>query len=378
MKIAFHFDADDKRLGNYYGAPVRRALFGAILNSRTIDLHTKIFQGDILLGMLTMDRESTEEGEVHRFNEARFISSVQTLLDPGSHVWMTFSDRTVERLLNGNVFVLLFESMSFRDAREIDASLQNYPWYLGALQIDDACRVHWVAYANSMIASYRIIGRDLHLFWDGYSDDKDEGHAKELQKLGFASVNFEALNGKFTVFDKHHDYQEARRVAELGSALSDALGTMADQVISRFSDAAPELGNKLWSAIRTYDRAEVAEDYAQVAVSCRRVIEYVADSIFPPVEDSTGGRRLGSKNYRNRLLAFADRERASDANVDLICASTALLSEQLEKLGNLLNKGVHAEVSRHEARRCLLRTIMALDDILSLKRGALRAAQVRE
>jgi hypothetical protein len=63
----------------------------------------------------------------------------------------------------------------------------------------------------------------------------------------------------------------------------------------------------------------------------------------------------------------------SDTNIDLICASTALLGEQLEKLGNLVNKGVHAEVSRQEARRCLLRTIMALDDILSLKRGALWA-----
>jgi len=372
MKIAFHFDADHEALGSYYGLPIRRALFSCILKSRTFDLHTKIFQGDVLLAMQTMDREKTETGEIHHFNKERFLSSIQTLLEPGSHIWMTFSETTIKKLLKGNVFVLLFESISFRDATEIDQALRAYPWYLGALQIDDTCHVHWVAYANAMVASYRIIGHDIHLFWDGICDDsKDEGHAKELAELGFASVNFEALNGKFTVFDKYHDYQQARRVAELGTALSDALGTMADQVISRFSDAAPELGNKLWSAIRTYEKAEVPEDYALVATSCRRVIEYVADSIFPPTDSAPDGKSLGPKNYRNRLLAFADQERMSDTNLDLICASTGLLAEQLEKLGNLTNKGVHTEVTRHEARRCLLRTIVALDDILSLKRGPL-------
>lgn len=270
------------------------------------------------------------------------------------------------------MFVLLFESISFRDAQEIDHQLQAHPWYLGALQIDDACRGHWVAYANAMVVSYRIIGRDIYIFWDGICDDsKDEGHVEELAGFGFTSVDFEGLNGKFTVFDKYHDFQQARRVAELGNALSDALGTMADQVITRFSDAAPELGNKLWSAIRAYERAEVPEDYAQVATSCRRVIEYVADAVFPPTDPDPDGRLLGPKQYRNRLLAFADRERLSDTNLDLICASTNLLGEQLEKFGSLVNKGVHAEVMRHEARRCLLRTIMSLDDILSLKRGPL-------
>lgn len=372
MKIAFHFDADHKDLGCYYGLPVRRALFGAILKSRTIDLHTKVFQGDILLAMQTMDREKTESVEVHHFNKERFLSAIQTLLDPGSHIWMTFTQESVEKLLKGNVFVLLFESISFRDGREIDEALKTYPWYLGALQIDDTCPVHWVAYANAMVASYRIVGRKIHLFWDGLCDDsKDEGHIEELSGIGFSCVEFESLNGKFSVFDKYHDYQHARRVAELGAVLSDELGTMADQVITRFSDVAPELGNKLWSAIRTYDRAEVPEDYAQVAASCRRVIEYVADAIFPPTDPTPDGRPLGSTHYRNRLLAFADKERISNTSLDMICASTALLGEQLEKLGSLVNKGVHAEVTRHEARRCLFRTIMALDDILSLKQGPL-------
>lgn len=371
MKIAFHFDADHEDLGSFYGMPIRRAAFGAIVSSRTIDLHTKVFQGDILLSIQTMDIENSGQGSIGSTNADRFIAAVQKLLDPGTHIWMTFTDTTVNKLISGNVFVLLFESISFKDAQELDAILRKTPWYLGALQIDDTCEVHWVAYANAMIPSYRIIGRAIHIFWDGLIDDsKDFGHAEELHKIGFKPVEFEALNGKFNIFDKYHDYHQARRVAELGNALSDELAMMADQVLTRYSDAAPELSNKLWSAIQSFGRAEVVEDYAQVAASCRRVIEYVADMIFPPTP-SQGGPKLGPTHYRNRLLAFADKERISDTNIDLICTATSLLGEQLEKLSNLVNKGVHAEVARHEARRCLLRTIMALDDILSLKRGPL-------
>jgi hypothetical protein len=373
VKVAFHFDADDKSLGGYYGYPIRQASFGAILASRTMDLHTKVFEGDLLLSMLAADREKTERGETLRFNEEKFLSALETLLNPGSHIWITFSGATVQRLVNNNVFVLLFESISFRDAREIDDALKALPYYLGALQVDETCGVHWAAYGNSLVASYRIVGRSMHLFWDGLSEDsKDDGGLEELREIGFSHVELEALNGKFTVFDRFHDFHQARRVAELGAALTDSLGFLADQVISRLSDSAPELGNKLWSAIRTYERAEVADDHAQVAVSCRRVLEYVADQLFPAQEPNLEGRRLGKNNHRNRLLAFADQERISDTSIDLICVSTEMLSEQLEKLSSLVNKGIHENVLRHEARRCILRTIMVLDDILSLRKGPLK------
>jgi hypothetical protein len=368
MKIAFHFNAGHESLGSYYGYPIRKALLSAVLNSRTMDLDTKVFEGDLLLAMLTMDREMTETGESRQFNKDRLSSAIQTLLNPGSHVWMSFDMRIVDALLGAKVFVILLESISFRNAQDLDRSLRELPYYLGALQVDGACSMHWVAYSESLVAAYRIVGKALFSFWDGVSEDsKDERWIEEFRRLGFTRVEFEALNGKFTVFDKYDDFEQARRVAELGDALSDSLGFLADQVITRLSDTVPELGNKLWSAIQTYDRAEVVEDYAQVAISCRRLIKYMADQVFPPQDTPVGGRKVGPAEYRNRLLAYADNERASDTNIDLICVSTEMLSQQLEKLGKLAHKGVHADIYRHEARRCLLRTIMILDDILSLR-----------
>jgi hypothetical protein len=312
VKIAFHFNADHESLDGNYGYPIRRALLSAVLNSRTMELHTKVFEGYSLLAMLTMDREKTGTGESRRFNKDRFSSAIQTLLNPGSHIWMSFDIRIIDALLGANVFVILFESISFHNAQELDRSLRELPYYLGALQVDEACGVHWAAYSGSLVAAYRIVGKALFSFWDGICEDsKDEEWLEEFRRLGFTRVAFEALNGKFTVFDKYDDFEQARRVAELGNALSDSLGFLADQVITRFSDTAPELGNKLWSAIQTYDRAEVVEDYAQVAISCRRLIEYIADQVFPPQDTPVGGRKVGPSDYRNRLLAVPVYRRIS-------------------------------------------------------------------
>ena len=372
MKIALHFNADFESLRGGYGHLIRKTVLRAVINSRTLDLHTKVFEGDLLLSTLTMKVEKTATGETRRFDKERFHAAIQTLLSPGTHIWMTFRNESVANLLKKNVFVILFESISFRDALELDRLIGAKPYYLGALQVDETCGIHWAAYSHSLIATHRIIGKAAYSFWDGLSEDsKDHGSLEELREIGFTRVEFEALNGKYSIFDKYDDFQQARRVAELSQALSDSLAFLADQAITRLSDAAPEIGDRIWPAIRSYESAEVNEDYAQVAVSCRRVIEYVTDQLFPPQGEIVKGKKGYAKEYKNRLLAYADKERSSNASIDLICISNSLLLEQWEKLRHLVNEGVHSNLYRHEARRSLLRTLMLLDDILSLRSGPL-------
>ena len=351
MKISYHFDADDESLGSYYGGPIREVLMKAILKSRVMDLHSKIFQGDLLLRNMSSDVEELDEHRwIHRFNKDKYMQNMENLLNPGSHIWCTISSETIERLVENNVWVMCFESISFNDAKKIDEVLSQTRFYLGAIQVDETSPVHWAAYSGSIVPYYRIIGKNLNVFWDGISDDsKDEGHLEGLKELGFKNVSFESLNGQFTIFDNYHNYEHARRIAELKTDLGDSLASLADQVISRLSDPAPEIGSKLWSALRSFNRAEVNEDYAQVAASCRRVIEYVADRLFPPQDEDVNGRKVGKGQYKNRILAFASRELASNTNIELVAVSVESLATQLDKLGGLNDQVQHVS---HQVRCC--------------------------
>ena len=143
-----------------------------------------------------------------------------------------------------------------------------------------------------------------------------------MRSLGFEPVSWESLNGRFSIFDRYYNFEHAQHVAEWKRDCGQLLGFIADSVVSRLSDAVPDIGDRLWSALLTFDQAETTEQLSQVA------------------------------------------------EIDLVCASTDALNEQIAKLLAVAQKGIYAEMYRAETRRCPLRTILLLDDLVALKQGA--------
>lgn len=373
MKVAFHFDADHPSMSGFYGDEVEKFTFDILLNCRNLSVSSKILTGDLLLAMMANDIEEIDtDHQVRTFNSEKYFKVINLWLRPDNTVWSSMIYERLENALSGNIFAICFETIEMQLAEYIDDKFrEGLDSYLGALEVDDASYTHWFLYSNSIGPRYRIVNRNASIFWDGISEDsRDESLIKQFIQLGFKKVDFESLNGRHTIFDEYHDFEQARRVAEWKKRCGNLLAFIADDVAHKLGDAIPDLGNKLWSTLKTFNEAETNEQFAQVTASCRRIVEYVSDQLFPPIEVEIEGRKLGTKQYRNRLLAFADNERKSNTNIDLIWVSTKNLSEQMEKLAALANKGVHSEVYRTETRRCLLRTIMLLDDIASLKVGA--------
>jgi hypothetical protein len=369
MKIGYHFNADYPPFNGSYGLPIETKIFQTLLENRTLNIFSKIFIGDLLLMNLSMDKKVKGNTETHTFNKDKFLAAVNSWLNPDNTVWRQFHPDKIQEVLDKNIFVVCFESIDLKTAEYLHNELDTYPSYLGAMEVDDSSKVHWSLYSGSLIPFARIISKDLFLFHQD-DDDKDFWFKDVFEKLGFNKVEYESLNWKYTIFDTFHNFEEARRIAEWKRNSGALLAFIADDIVSRLSDIAPELGSKLWSVLKTFEAAETNEQYAQVTASCRRIFEYVTDCIFPPTDEKMDGHSLKAPEYRNRLFAYADTSRKSDTNIDLIVASTTTLFEQWEKINLLSNKGVHSEVSRAETRRCLLRTIMLLDDIVSLKAGS--------
>jgi hypothetical protein len=366
MKVAYHFDADHKMFNGFYGIPIQRKVFQILLNHRSINISSKLFVGDLLLHMISMDIKRDGNTETHTLNKEKYLQAFFGWQNPDNFIWRKYTSDKVEQSHNKNIFVLCFESIDLKTAEYLNTELESYEPYLGALEVDESSKFHWALFGGSLISYARIHNKSLHLFYQE-EDDKDTAMLDDYKKLPFTNVEFECLNGKYTIFDTYTGYEEARRISEWKRNSGALLAFVADDIVSRLSDIAPDLGNKLWTAIKTFEEAETNEQLAQVTASCRRIFEYVTDKIFPPSDTKTDGHSLKAGDYKNRLYAYADTSRKSDTNIDLIIATTNTLFEQWEKLNDLANKGVHSEVFRLETRRCLLRTIMLLDDIVSLK-----------
>lgn len=350
MKAAFHFKVSPTK--SIYGPPIIREVFSELLKLRGHLINSKIAIGDLLVwDALTEDNHGIVLNRLLQFER---------------QTWKKFKAENIHFLVDGIVFVVCFESVAKNTAEALDASLCKNPDYIGAYEINDADPYHWTWYGERIGPKFRIVRRVLYQLYAS-EEQMPENSFLDFSGLGFEKIENEFTELRYSIFDAHHNFESARRLAEWKSQADNMLGTVVDNIISNLIDAAPNLSDKLWAMLNTYHASETAEQLAQVMATCRRTFEYITDSIFPATNDVIDGHSLKQDKYKNRLYQFASDQAKSDTSIDMIVAATDLLFQQWDKLNKLVNKGVHSEVFREETRRCVIRTILLLDDIASLR-----------
>lgn len=205
MKIAFHFNADEAALGLCYGEVIRTTFFRAVLSDRDKAIRTLILQDDLLLAGNTMDRiPLTERCDVSYFNE-QFQADIQSLIDI-TNGWGTQLKAIKERLQSGSVYAICLETVSLQSARKIDKQLRTFPWYLGAIKVDNTRYVHRAMYINAMTPYYRLMGRKLHILWDilEYGSSPNFDDVEQFKRIGFDAVIFEPFNNEQYMFGLTH------------------------------------------------------------------------------------------------------------------------------------------------------------------------------
>lgn len=134
-------------------------------------------------------------------------------------------------------------------------------------------------------------------------------------------------------------------------------------VDDKLLDLNPALAEQLMLAFKAVSSAK-SEEWSQALTTCRRLLEGLADLVYPANADLALGRVLSQAQYVNRLWAFMDRSIESDSNRALAKAHVDLLGAWMEKTNKMVNKGVHAEVSQLEAVKAVFHTYLVIADIL--------------
>lgn len=117
------------------------------------------------------------------------------------------------------------------------------------------------------------------------------------------------------------------------------------------------------------------ENWSNAVHSCRRVLEDLANAVFPPredkiVTDDKGNKKcikLGKNHYINRILSFAEEKTGSKTSLDIIGSHLKFLEDRLKSISDATQKGTHETIwSKEEADRYVVFTYLLLGDILSL------------
>jgi hypothetical protein len=155
---------------------------------------------------------------------------------------------------------------------------------------------------------------------------------------------------------------------------ADVFARVRGTVNASIGSAIPN-GTKKFTAVYDNLLSQNPEDWANAAHGCRRVLQELADTLFPPSDETRtrfiNGKeqkiKLGPNEYVNRLLAYVEDSSQSDRFEELVGSQLSYMSDRLHALVGAANKGSHDSVTREEADRCVVYTYMLVGDILSLR-----------
>lgn len=367
MKIAFHFD--EKELGG--GSRAIVSVLSA-LRAYCKSAHTKIFCGSLLFMQSATRFSSDQNATIGKVDPAMYTQLIAEWSSPQSQRYFGLFSHAKHVATEKNVYAVCLESVDTETASRIDRLLKKdfTQVYLGALEVDGSIASHLGAY--QLMAIGRVFGTIARVFWDGISEDSQmQFQIDWFRNAGFTDVSFESLEGRFSIFDSDHGASQDYRNSQTRTLLRDLFDSVLDHVTVRLADGAPEIPEKLWAMLSQFREIKVNEQASMVALSCRRIFECVADSLFPPTDEKKDGRDLGTNKFKNRLLRYLQDNRVSQTEQALVVATMQAAAAELDNLYEYTNKGVHSAFEQMQARRCILRTLLLLDDLIAVRKNPL-------
>jgi hypothetical protein len=156
----------------------------------------------------------------------------------------------------------------------------------------------------------------------------------------------------------------------VGEFAEDIFNSARETVDVFLRENCPEASKQLLS-IQKRMKDDDPESYAQALTTCRRLLSNVADAIFPAqsknfTDKSGNERKVGKKEYKNRLLAFIEEHSSSDSTLCILEKEMEHLAGRLDSIYDKSCKGVHDRITREEAELVIIHMYLFLAEIAKL------------
>lgn len=176
---------------------------------------------------------------------------------------------------------------------------------------------------------------------------------------------------------QYYDYALHKYIEfTFGNVAEDIFSQYREKVDNHFSNLSNRTILKL-QAIENKVNSNNPELYSQALTTCRRLFEDTAkelfDKNFPEYKDKFFKTKSGKEidisgdHYKNKLSAVIEKLEDKSATKSIIGSNIIYLLDWIDNLNNLQCKGVHSDISKQDAIRCIIQTYICLGDILSLQ-----------
>lgn len=176
---------------------------------------------------------------------------------------------------------------------------------------------------------------------------------------------------------KYYEYALEKNIEILFGNVAESIFSNYRQNVERgFGELSNQTILKL-QAIEDKINSENPELYSQALTTCRRLFENTSvelfNKYFPDFEGDLYKTKSGKEidisgdHFRNKLSAVIEILQEKSTKKTLVGSSILYTIDWIENLSNLQNKGVHSEINKEDAVKCIIHTYICLGDILSLE-----------
>ena len=176
---------------------------------------------------------------------------------------------------------------------------------------------------------------------------------------------------------RYYDYALKKQIEiSFGNVATTVFSEYRTRVENEFSKLSKEILLKL-QAIEDKIGSDNPELYSQALTTCRRLFEETAKELFekyfPGYEEKKYKTKSGKEidvsgeHYKNKLSAVIEKLEDKSPSKSMVGSNVIYLLDWMDNLTDLQCKGVHHEVTRQDATRCIIQTYICLGDILSLQ-----------
>ena len=357
MNIAFLFNSDAPIYGGYYGPPIRDQILKTGVLQDT-DRNMRASVGDVLSFMAVSRSQTRTYAALQELCEEVYLPIEFDRLDK-EKLSATFTTATV--------YCWVFQNMTVETADMLHERLCESDSYLGAMDVEFSNPLHLSLFRNSLIEAYRFRGLSCSVFYMMEENEDPDISVKEAFERNGFSVHYENIGARRTIFDNFDSLEHFKRVASFKgfcSQLPELDSNHASDLAHSLEELHPKLFDAFAAAARTLERAETEEDFAQAALSGRRLLEKTANYLFPPQSEKWNNYEVGKPQYKNRLWAYIDRtlQKSPSQNPNTLDD----LGKEMERLDKLFNSGLHAEPTKEKVELAFRDLVIWMSDLIDL------------
>lgn len=150
---------------------------------------------------------------------------------------------------------------------------------------------------------------------------------------------------------------------KFSGTITSSFDLLKNAVDDRLLDLDLEIAEQLMLAFKSVS-SNNKEEWSHALTTCRRLLESLADKLYPASDLVIGKRTFKQNQHVNRLWQFMNEAIESDTNKEIAKTHVDYLGLWLERTNKISNKGVHDEVSQLEATKAVFHLYLMLADLL--------------